>query len=283
MNRSNTAPIGYPARHDSKMSTQAKPIDRSATVKSPTTRSHHLPWEMKGNPFRASRMPVIASSSSNPNGSPSRPGVQRQNSVQTRYMSMLLNLDTIPRLHNILSSFFTWILLAGFIIFPGTFTSIAKFQDDPTVQQSKAASELLKDVKDVPLLYIAGFCSGIGGLGMIWLWFRWRENYVWLLNKIFLPGCLNSFAGLISTFVNVYSQQSGNWSVTAWVTAAVTGGVMIITGGLFCLYNFWVLDKVKKRHEQEMEVWNSDHEGEGIREKIERKAHAPALEPGSVV
>jgi hypothetical protein len=30
-------------------------------------------------------------------------------------------------------------------------------------------------------------------------------------------------------------------------------------------------------------VWNSDHEGEGIREKIERKAHAPALEPGSVV
>jgi hypothetical protein len=31
----------------------------------------------------------------------------RQNSIRTRYMEMLLAMDTIPRLHNILSSFFT--------------------------------------------------------------------------------------------------------------------------------------------------------------------------------
>lgn len=34
---------------------------------------------------------------------------------------------------------------------------------------------------------------------------------MWLLNKIFLPGSLNSFAGLISTLINVYSQQGGTW------------------------------------------------------------------------
>ena len=33
--------------------------------------------------------------------------MNRQNSVQTRYMAMLLHLDEIPRLHNILASFFT--------------------------------------------------------------------------------------------------------------------------------------------------------------------------------
>lgn len=39
---------------------------------------------------------------------PPRPAPpNRQNSVQTRYMTMLLALDTIPRLHNILASFFT--------------------------------------------------------------------------------------------------------------------------------------------------------------------------------
>lgn len=107
---------------------------------------------------------------------------------------------------------------------------------------------------------------------------------MWILNKIFLPGCLNSFAGLISTLVNVYSQQGGDWSVTAWVTAAVTGGCMVITGILFALYNFWVLDKVKKRHGQEMMASNEQgHDGEGLVEKIERKANEPGLEPGSVV
>ena len=43
-------------------------------------------------------------------GVPKRPTMgqmDRQNSVQTRYMTMLLHLDEIPRLHNILVSFFT--------------------------------------------------------------------------------------------------------------------------------------------------------------------------------
>jgi len=195
-------------------------------------------------------------------------------------MNMLLDLDTIPRLHNILASFFTWILLAGFVIFPGTFTSLSTLTDDPTLQQNHTASDILKTVKHVSLLYIAAFCSGVGAVGMIWLWWRWRANYVWLLNRIFLPGCLNSFAGLISTLVQVYSQQQGNWSVTAWVTATVTGGCMVITGLLFALYNFWILEKVKKRHHGEMAQMG---DSEGLVEKIERKVNEPGLEPGSVV
>jgi hypothetical protein len=53
-----------------------------------------------------------------------RKGLQRADSQNTRYMNMLLALDGIPRLHNMLAAFFTWILLAGFVLLPGTFTSL---------------------------------------------------------------------------------------------------------------------------------------------------------------
>jgi hypothetical protein len=116
-----------------------------------------------------------------------RPGVSvRQNSVQTRYMDMLLAMDTIPRLHNLLSSFLTWLLLAGFIIFPGTFTTISNLDNNAQIQDNHTASTILASVKNIPLLVVAGVCSGVGAAGMIWLWWRWRQNYVWLLNKIFL-------------------------------------------------------------------------------------------------
>ncbi|TVY86868.1 hypothetical protein LAWI1_G007630, partial [Lachnellula willkommii] len=121
-------------------------------------------------------------------------GPNRQNSVQTRYMSMLLALDTIPRLHNILASFFTWILLAGFVIFPGTFTSLQSLDTDTS--SSNPASSILKSTTThihIPLLVIASTSSILGALGMLYLWSAHRDNFVWLLNRIFLPGCLNSF------------------------------------------------------------------------------------------
>ena len=44
----------------------------------------------------------------------------RMPSIHTRYMEMLLHLDEIPRIYNILGSLFTWIILAGFLVVPGT-------------------------------------------------------------------------------------------------------------------------------------------------------------------
>ena len=73
-------------------------------------------------------------------------------------------------------------------------------------------------------------------------------------------------AGLISTLINVYSQQGGAWSITAKVTAIVTGTVMVITGCLFVIYNFWVLAKVKKRHG--LELREEGYAREGLVEKV---------------
>ncbi len=105
---------------------------------------------------------------------------------------------------------------------------------------------------------------------------------MWVLNRILLPGWLHSFAGLIGMLVSVYSQHGGQWSVTAKVTVIVTGACMGVTGGLFALYNFWILERVKQSHGREMEREGFGNH-EGFVEKMGRKAQQPALEPGSVV
>ncbi|KAH6655433.1 hypothetical protein BKA67DRAFT_515420 [Truncatella angustata] len=210
-----------------------------------------------------------------------RPGVQRANtSFQTRYMDMLLSLDTIPRLHNIYASLFTWILLAGYVVLPGTFTSIRDLSDDTEVRANSAASTILDHVKNVPLLVIAAICCGIGMSGMIWLMIRWRNNYVWLLNRLLLPGTMNGLAGLIGTLVTVYTQQNGSWSISAKVGAIVEGCSLVICGMMFVFFNNLLLARIKRKHGREIEKAQA---GEGFLEKAERKLHEPALEPGSVV
>jgi hypothetical protein len=114
------------------------------------------------------------------------------------------------------------------------------------------------------------------------------------------PGFLNSLAGAISTLVNVYAQQDGTWSLTAKITIIVVGSIGIINGGLFVLYEYWMLERVRSTHEQEMLQGGAEKEGggeggddgehgghgkghEGLVDKIERIAHEPGMEPGSVV
>ena len=90
----------------------------------------------------------------------SRLELVRKPSVQTRYMDMLLHLDTIPRLDNILASFFTWLLLAENLVFPATFVSLSDSQ--ALAQAGKDGGELgaavVNSIKNVPLLYIAAAC-----------------------------------------------------------------------------------------------------------------------------
>ncbi|KAI9799603.1 MAG: hypothetical protein M1833_003918 [Piccolia ochrophora] len=216
---------------------------------------------------------------------PARPAppLQRQLSVKTHYVDMLLNLDDIPKSHNILASFFTWILLAGYVIFPGTFTTLqrsGKIKEE--TDDNKIENAVYRTVRNAPLLWVAAICCVIGGCGMFGLWMRWRRNYVWLINRIFLPGLLNSLAGLISTLVNVYTARDGNFSVTAKATVGVTGACTLIFLVLFLLYNNWALDKVKQRHQRDMDAMPPTTD-EGTMEKIQRKVHEPGLEPSSVV
>ena len=66
--------------------------------------------------------------------------------THTRYVNMLLALDDIAPLFNMLASFFTWILLAGFLLFPGTFTSLKQQQ-----QLGSAEEQVLNVISNVSL------------------------------------------------------------------------------------------------------------------------------------
>ncbi|KAF7898234.1 hypothetical protein EAF00_004680 [Botryotinia globosa] len=285
MPRSNTLPIDPPKSTytgDGRLNRDSTTKVRSQVTSPKPSKTQTISESTSHQPFRhgsnKSNSSTVTGCSTLKSARPA--GLNRQNSVQTRYMNMLLSLDTIPRMHNIYISFFNWILLAGFIIFPGTFTSLQSLPSSPLPSDLPDATtqHILHAAKNIPLLWIASFSCGIGAMGMLWLWHTHRRNYVWLLNKIFLPGCLNSVAGFVGTLVGVYGQQKGAWSITARVTAIVTATIACITGILFVFYNFWSLRRVKSTHEKEMKSFD-----EGFVEKIRRKKDEPALEPGSVV
>ena len=94
------------------------------------------------------------------------------NGSQTKYMEMLLSLDKIPQLHNILCSCFTWILLAGFVVIPGSFTSLKKLEaktNGEIIPGSPAANAILSSVAETSVTAIGFFCMGVGTIGAMWL------------------------------------------------------------------------------------------------------------------
>lgn len=194
-------------------------------------------------------------------------------------MNMLLALDSIPRLHNMMASFFTWILLAGFVLFPGTFTSLRNAQADIS---SEVGKEVLNAVAHVPLFVIAFICCGIGATGMCYLWWRWMYNYVWLVNRIFLPGLLNSLAGLISTIANIYGVQHGEFSTTSKITMVVTAVSTLICGVVTLYYSLWKLRRVKQKHDREIGKERAGRRGEGMVEQVKRKAAEKEPEAGMI-
>ncbi|KAF8554490.1 hypothetical protein OG21DRAFT_1370639, partial [Imleria badia] len=177
--------------------------------------------------------------------------------TQTRYVNMLLALDDISPLFNILASFFTWIMLAGFVLLPGTFAS---WKNEPA---GSAERYILNLVDNLSLYVIAFLCTGIGVCGMIWLWWRWQGNYIWLTNRIFIPGFLNSVAGVISTLSSIYGAQGGVFGKTENSAIIVTSALSLICGTLFLVYEYWFIRNLKLEHDHEVGVELPGEFGEG--------------------
>ena len=184
----------------------------------------------------------------------------RTSTVHSRYVEMLLAQDQIPRTHTILASFFAWLLLAGFVVFPGTFTSLKESyesdsdssssasDDDNLLEQALSTENILDSVRNVPLLVVGSVCCGIGVAGMVGLYFAHAGNYVWLLNRLFVQGIGNSLAGIISTLIGVYAMQHGEWSITAKVAASVEGGCFAVCGVLFVVYEKLLVSSLRRKH-----------------------------------
>ncbi|OAK97329.1 hypothetical protein IQ06DRAFT_296496 [Phaeosphaeriaceae sp. SRC1lsM3a] len=242
------SPMPDNKRKDS--ATMKNSLDRPEPARTPSTRIQEPQQTPSHTKPKAKPQPQRGASSTSEK--PKRPELQRRRTTaRTRYIDMLLNLDDVSPLHNILASASVWILLAGYIVFPATFNKLQKEEMDAKADSS-LKQHALDTVRNVPLLYVAAFACGIGVLGCLWLWWEHRKNYVWVINRIFLPALLNSIAGLVSTLVNVYSAQDGQYSVTAKVTVVVTAACSTVAAALFLLYNMVMLKLVKRKHAREM-------------------------------
>jgi hypothetical protein len=89
-------------------------------------------------------------------------------SVMTKYNRICKEANKISEYYNILALFFTWILLAGFIIFPGTFT---KFRNNvsSTIETGTVGQIAQTVVQNILLIYITVSCCLLGASGICWL------------------------------------------------------------------------------------------------------------------
>ncbi|GKU06776.1 pho85 cyclin-1 [Fusarium langsethiae] len=103
------------------------------------------------------------------------------------YDRMVVESHEVPLRWNFLASLSNWLLLAGFVVFPGTFTSISR---SGVLDRNQAGRILQRAVRNVPLLYIGSFSCIIGILGILWAWWNLKHNWFWLVYRIFLLVCL---------------------------------------------------------------------------------------------
>ncbi|KAM7196601.1 hypothetical protein V8F33_006100, partial [Rhypophila sp. PSN 637] len=149
--------------------------------------------------------------------------------------SMVLESHAIPAPYRIGAAFSSWILLAGFILLPGTFTSLGNISKESIPGQIQAF------ILHVPLLYLSGTCCLIGLMGIGFLWHRFQRNYIWVSTYLIRPGFLNSLSGLLTVLVGVYASHSGAWSITAKITFSVTSVWLALTTGALAVYELWFI------------------------------------------
>lgn len=96
---------------------------------------------------------------------------------------MVVESHEIPYAYNIIAAISNWLLLAGFVIFPGTFASLS---NSGILSDSRAGRMVQNAIRNTPLLYVASFSCLLGIFGIGWVWWNIRRNYFWLLYRVFL-------------------------------------------------------------------------------------------------
>ncbi|KAJ5100807.1 hypothetical protein N7456_006859 [Penicillium angulare] len=164
---------------------------------------------------------------------------------EQRYLRMLKEEAQMDWKLNSCANAANWILLAGYVIIPGTFTSLKSSSEvQSLLQKNETGRVVLKTIQNPPLLVIAFLFFIIGGTTLGWLWIKFKSNYPWLINKIFIPAFLNAAAGLLTTVVNVVTSQSRALSIMSLTTIIVTALTLVLFGASFLFYRFVKLNSV---------------------------------------
>lgn len=111
------------------------------------------------------------------------------NSTQdTGYVKMLKDEAQMEMGYNIRVSAANWALLAGYLVIPGTFTSLQKStQVEDALSNNKAGRVVMRTIQNPPLLAIACMFF-VGAITAMYFLIRVRKIrtcYTWLINKLF--------------------------------------------------------------------------------------------------
>ncbi|KAL3439690.1 hypothetical protein BJX65DRAFT_300938 [Aspergillus insuetus] len=145
--------------------------------------------------------------------------------IKTKYMHMLLDLDYIPWYYNVISSITNW--------------KSDLLNDDLSTNETGQA--IVASIQNPPILAIACTFLVMGLTGMVWLFWKRRDNYIWLINR--LPTCLNSLAGLLTTL-----------SIMAVLTIIITRLTFTVSVALTTLFKFVKLERLRREHDLEIKA-----------------------------
>ncbi|KAJ4329636.1 hypothetical protein N0V87_010698 [Didymella glomerata] len=163
-----------------------------------------------------------------------------------RYNDLIVESYNTPEKFNILAAASLWTLLAGFVVFPATFTSL---QNAASLSSSAPGRVVQRTIQNIPLLVMAVFFFVVGLIGVGWLWQQRRRQHLWLADRLFLPGVLNSLAGLATVLLNVYTARGGHWSQPAIGTCSATCGCLLVFSTLYVVYKYLLVPREVARGE----------------------------------
>ncbi|KAF7588274.1 hypothetical protein BBP40_005928 [Aspergillus hancockii] len=188
--------------------------------------------------------------------------------LNTRYLEMLVELDNMWWVYNLAASIAHWVLLAGYLVIPGTFTSLGRSNEvEKTLQGNGAGEAILGTIQNPPLLVIACLFFAAGVLIFSWLYWEMKTNYIWLVSRIFMPASMNAAAGLLTTMVNIYTAREGDWSVMALATAIITSVTLATSGALVLIYKVVKMATLREADRPAPPTQSSSHV-DGLRDRL---------------
>ncbi|KFX98023.1 hypothetical protein O988_04569 [Pseudogymnoascus sp. VKM F-3808] len=150
-------------------------------------------------------------------------------SKSKRHKDMVYEEYCIPFKYKLYVTGSLWLLLSGFVLFSGTFTNF---------KLNAAEEVLLSRFENVPMLVLGTLFCGTSSCALVYLSWKWKKNSIWLVERILLPGFINSATGLGNTLINVGTVH--HWEVSA--TAKSTIIITTIYLGVFTAPLIWSSD-----------------------------------------
>ncbi|CAF3656550.1 unnamed protein product [Fusarium graminearum] len=100
----------------------------------------------------------------------------------TTYTTMIVQTHESMTGYKLAAAFLNWLSLAGFVLLPGTFTSL----NQAIVVETQAGREMQKAVQNTPLIAISVICCFVSGAGIGHVIWKCQHNPVWLVDRIFM-------------------------------------------------------------------------------------------------